>query len=153
MPTDSQVLDQVENWSGKRPTKMSQSLEDWWNQTAPGSNHSTLPFDPDGIQDLVTRVDRAFPDADPIETEDLGSSGSIKTVQDLADALNQPVAKEVPALAAAKKKAPARKKKATAAKKKTPAKKAAKKSATKKPSKASMAKRGRKGSPKGKKSR
>ncbi len=129
MPTDSDVLDVVQAWSGKRPTKMSQSLEDWWNQTAPGSSHSTLPFAPDGIQDLVTRIDNAFPDADPIGTEDLGSSGSIKTVQDLVNALNEPG----PPAAGAGKKLAAKKAAHKAGKKAAAKKKAVKTVAKKRP--------------------
>jgi hypothetical protein len=61
MPTNKAVVDVVEQWSGQRPEKMSQGLEDWWNQTAPGSSHSALVFNPDGIEDLLKRLQKAFP--------------------------------------------------------------------------------------------
>ena len=65
MPSDNEVLNVITGWSPKRPEKMSQGLEDWWNQTAPGSTHSTLKFDPDGIDDLLLRLKKAFP-ASPV---------------------------------------------------------------------------------------
>jgi hypothetical protein len=61
MPSNKAVVDVIEQWSSQRPEKMSQSLEDWWNQTAPGSSHSALSFDPDGIEDLIKRIKNAFP--------------------------------------------------------------------------------------------
>jgi hypothetical protein len=91
MPTNKAVVDIVEQWSASRPDKMSQSLEQWWNQTAPGSLHSALLFDPDGIADLVTRLSRAFPAAPALEASDFRSAGAVKTVQDLVDALQPPI--------------------------------------------------------------
>jgi hypothetical protein len=70
---------------------MSQNLEQWWGQTAPGSSHSTLKFDPDGIEDLLKRLNKTFPSSPAIEAADFGAAGNVKTVQDLVDAL-QPVA-------------------------------------------------------------
>ena len=91
MPTNKAVVDVVEQWSGSRPDKMSQSLEPWWERTAPGSSHSALLFDPDGIADLVTRLSKAFPASPPLEASDFRSAGTVKTVQDLADALQPPI--------------------------------------------------------------
>jgi hypothetical protein len=90
MPSDNEVLNVITGWSPKRPEKMSQGLEDWWNQTAPGSTHSTLKFDPDGIDDLLLRLKKAFPASPRPSEADFRAGGGIKTVQDLADAL-QPV--------------------------------------------------------------
>ena len=90
MPSDSAVLDVIKAWSGKRPSKMSQVLADWWNQTAPGSSHSSLPFDPDGISDLIKRLKKAFPRSPVIDSADLAAGGGISTVQDLVQALNEP---------------------------------------------------------------
>lgn len=90
MPTNKAVVDVIEQWSGKRPEKTSQNLKDWWNQTAPGSTHSALSFDPDGIEDLLKRLQNAFPSSPALVSADFGDSGNIKTVQDLVDAL-QPV--------------------------------------------------------------
>jgi hypothetical protein len=87
MPSNKAVVDVVEQWSGQRPEKMLQSLEDWWNQTAPGSSHSALSFDPDGIEDLIKRLQDAFPSAPVLEAGDFRASGNVKTVQDLVDAL------------------------------------------------------------------
>ena len=88
MPTNNEVLDVIEDWSGQRPPKMSQSLEEWWRKTAPGSSHSGLGFDPDGITDLVNRLQAVFPDPPHLESADF--TGSVKSAQDLVDAL-QPV--------------------------------------------------------------
>jgi hypothetical protein len=87
MPSNKAVVDIVEQWSGQRPEKMLQSLEDWWNQTAPGSSHSALSFDPDGIEDLIKRLQDAFPSSPVLEAGDFRASGNVKTVQDLVDAL------------------------------------------------------------------
>jgi hypothetical protein len=87
MPTNKEVLDVIEKWSGQRPPKMSQQLEEWWNKTAPGSTHSGLPFDPDGIADLVNRLKKAFPNPPHLEAADFKATGTVKTVQDLVDAL------------------------------------------------------------------
>ena len=134
MPTNNEVLEVIEEWSGQRPPKMSQQLEEWWNKTAPGSTHSGLAFDPDGIADLVNRLKNAFPNPPHLEAADFKATGTVKTVQDLVDALQptlppaptaalvaKPTAAEVqkPAAASGKKK----KKK----KKKTPTSKPAKK--------------------------
>ena len=107
MASDNDVLDVITAWSGQRPGKLSQVLEEWWEETAKGSTHGSLAFDPDGIQDLVQRLQIAFPDSPTIETGDLGSCGLIKTVQDLVTALNEPVTKTLrkPAKKAAAKKA------------------------------------------------
>ena len=98
MPSDKAVLDVIEDWSGGRPSRMSQNLEEWWNRTASGSNHSTLNFDPDGIEDLVRKVNDAFPVSPALETGDFGSGGNIKTVQHLSTALLSPVAADLDAL-------------------------------------------------------
>lgn len=90
MPTNKAVVDVIEQWSGKRPEKMSQNLKEWWDQTAPGSTHSALSFDPDGIEDLLNRLRDAFPSSPALVSVDFGDSGNIKTVQDVVDAL-QPV--------------------------------------------------------------
>jgi hypothetical protein len=90
MPNDSAVLNVVTSWSGRRPPKMSQVLADWWNQTAPASSHSSLPFDPDGITDLITRLKKTFPASPAIDLADLASGGGISTVEDLVEALNEP---------------------------------------------------------------
>src|SRR6266850_1117964 len=87
MPTNKEVLDVIEKWSGQRPPKMSQRLEEWWNKTAPGSTHSGLVFDPDGIADLVNRLQKAFPNPPHLEAADFKATGTVKTVQDLVDAL------------------------------------------------------------------
>lgn len=87
MPTNKAVVDVVEQWSGQRPEKMSQGLEDWWNQTAPGSSHSALVFNPDGIEDLLKRLQKAFPAAPPLVSGDFGAAGAVKSIQDLVDAL------------------------------------------------------------------
>jgi len=87
MPTNKEVLDVIENWSGQRPSKMSQQLEEWWNKTAPGSTHSGLLFDPDGIADLVKRLRNAFPNPPHLQASDFKASGTVKTAQDLVDAL------------------------------------------------------------------
>jgi hypothetical protein len=87
MPSNKAVVDLIEQWSGQRPEKTSQSLEDWWNQTAPGSSHSSLSFDPDGIEDLIKRIKIAFPSSPVVEAADFRTSGNIKTLQDLVDAL------------------------------------------------------------------
>lgn len=94
MPTNKAVLDVVDQWSGDRPAKMSQSLEQWWNQTAPGSPHSTLVFDPNGIDDLVNRLKKAFPASPALQAADFRSTGNVKSVQDLVDALQPPVPKK-----------------------------------------------------------
>jgi len=91
MPTNKAAVDVVEQWSGSRPDKMSQSLEQWWDRTAPGSTHSALLFDPNGIADLVTRLSKAFPASPPLEASDFRSPGTVKTVQDLVDALQPPI--------------------------------------------------------------
>ena len=95
MPTNKAVVDVIEQWSGQRPEKMSQSLEDWWNQTAPGSSHSALQFDPDGIEDLIKRIEKAFPSAPAVEGADFRTSGNIKNVQDLVDALQPAIVSDV----------------------------------------------------------
>jgi hypothetical protein len=94
MPSNKAVVDVIEQWSGQRPEKMSQSLEDWWNQTAPGSSHSALSFDPDGIEDLIKRIKNAFPSSPVVEAADFRASGNIKNVQDLVDALQPPMASD-----------------------------------------------------------
>jgi hypothetical protein len=88
MPTEDAVLDVIEDWSGSRPANLSQNLEDWWNQTAPGSPHSAILFK-DGVLDLLTRLQNAFPGSPRLQQGDF-VGGGIKTVQDLVDAL-QPV--------------------------------------------------------------
>jgi len=98
MPTNKEVLDVIEKWSGQRPPKMSQRLEEWWNKTAPGSTHSGLVFDPDGIADLVNRLQKAFPNPPHLEAADFKATGTVKTVQDLVDAL-QPTISAPPAAA------------------------------------------------------
>ncbi|MGD0498190.1 MAG: hypothetical protein ABSC23_07115 [Bryobacteraceae bacterium] len=138
MPSDKAVLDVIEDWSGGRPGKMSQNLEEWWNLTAAGSSHSTLKFDPDGIEDLVRKLRDAFPTSPALETGDFGPGGSIKTVQQLSTALLSPLAADLDAemripakksarKAVAKKRKPAARTAEKAATKKKPARKAAKK--------------------------
>jgi hypothetical protein len=108
VPSNSEVLDVVESWSGKRPEKMSQKLEDWWNQTAAGSSHSSLKFDPDGIDDLLLRCKNQFPSSPRPSEADFRAGGNIKTAQDLADALqpvSEMVAADVPMKVVVKKKA------------------------------------------------
>jgi hypothetical protein len=95
MPTNKDVLDVIGKWSGQRPSKMTQQLEEWWNKTAPGSTHSGLPFDPDGIADLVNRLNKAFPNPPHLEAADFKASGTVKTVQDLVNAL-QPTFSSAP---------------------------------------------------------
>jgi len=90
MPTNKQIVDLIEQWSGKRPDSMAQVLEDWWNETAPGSTHSALAY-ADGIDDLVKRIKKAFPPPPSVVAADFKSAGAIKTMEDLVDAL-QPVA-------------------------------------------------------------
>jgi len=92
MPTNQAVVDVVEQWSGKRPERMSQNLKDWWNETAPGSSHSALAFDPDGIEDLLRRLKNAFPSSPLLASGDFGDSGNIKTIQDLVDSLQPAMA-------------------------------------------------------------
>ncbi len=130
MPSDNEVLKVVTGWSGKRPEKMSQNLEDWWNQTSPGSTHSTLKFDPDGIDDLLLRLKSAFP-ASPAPSEaDFRAGGGIKSVQDLSDALQPVVADEAfVAPTPSAKKAAKRKAKPVAKKKPAPPRKVATKKA------------------------
>ncbi len=108
MPSDDQILSVIQQWSGQRPPKMSQNLEDWWGQTASGSSHSTLPFDPDGIEDLVRRLQQAFPSSPALESGDFGSGGSVKTVEDLSQALLPAMAADLDQVTAAAA-APARK--------------------------------------------
>jgi hypothetical protein len=87
MPSNEEVVDVIEDWSGKRPEKMSQNLEDWWNQTAPGSSHSAVKFKPDGIDDLIKKLKKKFPTSPVLSQEDFAASdspgGKIKTIQDL----------------------------------------------------------------------
>jgi hypothetical protein len=90
MPTNKQVVDAIEQWSGNRPEKMSQNLEEWWNQTAPGATHKALAFDPDGIDDLVDKLQKEFAGSPDLAAGDFKATGNIKTLQDLVDAL-QPV--------------------------------------------------------------
>ena len=90
MPTNKQVVDAIEQWSGNRPEKMSQNLEEWWNQTAPGSTHSALAFDPNGIDDLLEKLHKEFAGSPDLAAGDFKATGNIKTLQDLVDAL-QPV--------------------------------------------------------------
>src|ERR1700690_1926456 len=85
MPTEDAVLDVIEDWSGSRPANLSQNLEDWWNQTAPGSPHSAILFK-DGVLDLITRLQTAFPDSPRLQQGDF-VGGGIKTVQDLVNDL------------------------------------------------------------------
>jgi len=130
MPSDNEVLDVITGWSGKRPEKMSQGLEDWWNQTAPGSTHSTLKFDPDGIDDLLLRLKKAFPASPRPSGADFRAGGEIKSVQDLADALQPVVSDEAMAPApAVKKKAAIQKAKPVAKKKPAPTRKVPRKKA------------------------
>jgi hypothetical protein len=91
MPANKAVVDVIEQWSGQRPDKTSQNLQNWWNQTAPGSNHSALLFKPDGIEDLLKRLKKAFPGSPALQSGDFGDAGAIKTVQDLIDALQPPI--------------------------------------------------------------
>ena len=91
MPTNKAVVDVIEQWSGQRPEKMSQNLQDWWNQTAADSDHNALLFKPDGIEDLLKRLRQAFPASPRLESGDFDDGGTVKTVQDLADEL-QPAA-------------------------------------------------------------
>jgi hypothetical protein len=122
MPTNKEVLDVIEKWTGKRPPKMSQQLEEWWNKTAPGSTHSGLPFDPDGIADLVNRLLKAFPNPPHLQAADFKATGTVKTVQDLVDGL-QPTVPPPPAVAPGAKPIVARGKKPAAASGKTTKKK------------------------------
>jgi subtilisin family serine protease len=80
-------VDIITEWSGNRPEEMSQSLEDWWNQTAPGSTHSNVMFDPDGIHDLLPRLKKASPASPGLSAGDFRTDGAIKTLQDLDDSL------------------------------------------------------------------
>jgi hypothetical protein len=126
MPTNNEVLDIIEDWSGQRPLKMSQSLEEWWNETAPDSSHSGLVFDPDGITDLVNRLQEAFPDPPHVESADFRATGSVKSVQDLVDVL-QPVISNASTAALISKPRVARSKKPRVVSRKTGKKKSGKK--------------------------
>jgi hypothetical protein len=84
MISDREVLRVINEWSGETPDTMSQNLEAWWSHTA--ANHRRVAFNPDGIRDLVVRLKNAFPNLTDIFANDF-RSGRIKTVQDLADAL------------------------------------------------------------------
>jgi hypothetical protein len=115
---------------------MSQQLEEWWNKTAPDSTHSGLPFDPDGIADLVNRLKKTFPNPPHLEATDFKSSGTVKTVEDLVDALQPTFPAPAPATLVAKPTVAARQKRAagsgkakTRKKKKAPRGKLAKKGA------------------------
>lgn len=96
MPSNNEVLDVVTAWSGKRPEKMSQNIGDWWDQTAPGSTHSALTFDPNGIDNLLERLKKEFPGSPRPSRADFRAGGNIKTMQGLADAL-QPIVARGPA--------------------------------------------------------
>jgi hypothetical protein len=91
MPTNKAVVDLVERWSGKRPKAMNQNLEDWWGETAPGSNHSTLAYDKEGIESLVDEASETFPKSPSLTADDFRAAGNIKTLQDLVDALQPPM--------------------------------------------------------------
>jgi hypothetical protein len=119
---NKEVLNVIEKWSGQRPSKMSQQLEEWWNKTAPGSTHSGLLFDPDGIADLVKRLKKAFPNPPHLEASDFKSSGTVKTIQDLVDAL-QPTLPAPPTAALAAKPTVAAGQKQAAVSRKTKTKK------------------------------
>ncbi len=88
-PVDARtkILDITTAWSGQRPEKMSQSLEDWWNQTAPGSTRGALEFDPHGIDALLPRLKRVFPASPRPSEASFRGSGNIKTLQDLEEIL------------------------------------------------------------------
>ena len=90
MASDAAVLNALTRWSGNRPPAMTQVLADWWNQTAPGSSHSGIVFNPDGIADLIKRLRKAFPQSPTIASADLAVGGTISTVEDLVEALNEP---------------------------------------------------------------
>jgi hypothetical protein len=48
-------------------------------------------FKPDGIEDLLKRLKKAFPGSPALQSGDFGDAGAIKTVQDLIDALQPPI--------------------------------------------------------------
>jgi hypothetical protein len=134
MPTNKEVLDVIEKWSGQRPPKMSQQLEEWWNKTAPGSTHSGLLFDPDGIADLVKRLKKAFPNPPHLEAADFKATGTVRTVQDLVNAL-QPTLPSPPTAALVARPAALQSAKPAKVSGKTQKKKKAKKTRAGKPAK------------------
>jgi hypothetical protein len=89
--TDTAVLEVITAWSGQKPPRMSQVIADWWVQTAHGSSHSSLAFNPDGIASLVGLLKKKFPNAPTLDRPDLATGGAIETVEDLVEALNEPI--------------------------------------------------------------
>lgn len=89
MSIQSRVVDAVEIWCGKRPDELATVLKDLWDDTAPGSSHSALDFDPDGIEDLVLKLHSEF--ANPPKRRvtataaDFRGGAKIQTLQKLVD--------------------------------------------------------------------
>jgi len=89
MSIQSRIVNTVATWCGKRPDSLSNVLKDLWDDTAPGSSHSSLDFDPDGIDDLIQKLHSEF--ASPPKRQvnatgpDFRGGSRIRTVQNLVD--------------------------------------------------------------------
>jgi len=89
MSIQSRVLNALESWCGTRPDQLSVVLKDLWNDTAPGSAHSSLDFDPDGIDALIQELHDEFSDQPQRQVTliagDFRSAGKIQTAQQLVN--------------------------------------------------------------------
>lgn len=98
MPIRDRVNQVLADWCGADPDSIDQtmSLEEIWESTRdnPQSPHSAIPFQPDGVEDLLIRLRKEFtnPGADRKDTSGLTPgcfkpSGDIDTVDHLVTAV------------------------------------------------------------------
>ena len=90
------VNDVLANWCGMAPADQTTSLEVLWNSTADNPNrpHSGVPFQPDGLRDLLSKlfVEFAKPseilkETSRLTVEDFTPSGTIDSVDHLVAAV------------------------------------------------------------------
>jgi hypothetical protein len=68
---------------------LSKNLSELWDETRPGSNHSSLDFDPDGIVSLISELHSEFKNPPKrsvtVTAPDFRQGGKIQTIQKLVD--------------------------------------------------------------------
>jgi hypothetical protein len=90
---DTRTLDVLEDWCGLRPPNFTKALIDLWEETRnnPRRPHTSLDFQPDGVEDLIERLKSEFRNPPgrriTLTPRSFDPNGRVKTVNDLMDAV------------------------------------------------------------------